>query len=104
MKCNAGLLRHNSPSVSSTETSVFPQPVTQEEVTPKVAFALFERRWEMALVQAMQRKRRLLLSWGPASFGIAEGPESAVRTGSFRALSLHMYFSVSSAFEVYNDW
>lgn len=104
MKCDTGLLRHNGPSASSTETSVFPQPVTQEEVTPKGGFVLFECRWEMALVQATQGKRRLLLAQGPASFGIAEGLESAARTGCLRALSLHTCFSVSSAFRVYNDW
>lgn len=57
---------------------------------------LFEPLWEM-----VQRRRRLLLPWELASFGIADGLQPAVRVASLRALivsqafvSLHCVLSI----------
>lgn len=48
---------------------------------------LFEPLWEM-----VQRRRRLLLRWEPASFGIAEQLQPAVRVALLRALIISQAF------------
>lgn len=48
---------------------------------------LFEPLWEM-----VQRRRRLLLRWELASFGIADGLQPAVRVASLRALIVSQAF------------